>query len=273
MRESPEPPSRGEARPPAEETAAERGRRVPGLVSIVVPAYNERDTAERLLERVAAVPLRKEVIVVDDGSTDGTRDLLAHLHESGDLVSQLVLHDRNRGKGAALRTGFARATGDVVVIQDADLEYDPADIPRVVEPIASGAADAVYGSRFAGAPLRTRLSWHTLGNRALTLLSNAATGLRLTDMETCYKAVRADLLRTLPLECDRFGIEPEITARLAQAGARVVEVPVSYEGRGYTAGKKIGWKDGVAALWHIARFSLRRAGTGRPERSRARPSG
>ena len=192
---------------------------------------------------------------MDDGSTDGTRELLARLKEEG-LISQLVVHGRRRGKGAAVRTGFARARGDIVVVQDADLEYDPAEIPRLVEPIASGKADAVYGSRFRSGSVRTLWSWHALVNRMLTLLSNATTGLRLTDMEVCHKAVRTDLLRTLPLASDRFGIEPEITARLAQAGARVIEVPTTYEPRGYAEGKKIGWKDGLAAVWHILRCGL-----------------
>lgn len=248
--------------------SAERGAGAAGsvgLVSIVVPAYNERDTAEELLKRVAAVSLPKEVIVVDDGSTDGTRAVLRGLRQSGRLVSRLILHERNLGKGAALRTGFAQTSGDVVVIQDADLEYDPADIPRLVAPIAAGDADAVYGSRFARASRRARTSWHELGNRALTMLSNLATGYRLTDMETCYKAIRGDLLRSLPLQCDRFGIEPEITARLSQAGARLVEVPVSYAGRDRAAGKKIGWRDGLAAPWHIVRSScVRPKGPGAP---------
>jgi len=239
-----------------------------GLVSVVVPAYNERGTAEELLKRVAAVALPKEVIVVDDGSTDGTRDVLRRLRRSGALVFRLVLHDRNLGKGAALRSGFARASGDIVVIQDADLEYDPADIPRLVAPIRSGAADAVYGSRFANASRRTRMSWHGLGNRALTALSNWATGYSLTDMETCYKAVRRDLLQSFSLHCDRFGIEPEITARLAQARARLVEVPVSYAGRDRVGGKKIGWRDGLAAPWHIVRSSL--VSPAAPEARRAR---
>lgn len=221
-----------------------------GLVSIVVPAYNEVATAERLLRRIAAVDLAKEVVVVDDGSTDGTRDLLARLKEEG-LIGQLIVHARNRGKGAAVRTGFGRARGDIVVVQDADLEYDPAEIPRLVEPIAAGDADAVFGSRFLGGGKRALLSWHTLVNRLLTAISNATTGLRLTDMEVCHKAVRADLLRALPLVSGRFGIEPEITARLAQAGARVLEVPATYEPRGYADGKKIGWRDGLAAVWHI----------------------
>lgn len=223
-------------------------------MSVVVAAYNEVATAERLLRRVAAVPMTKEVIVVDDGSTDGTRSLLRRLEREG-LVDRLLVHDTNRGKGAALRTGFACATGDVVVVQDADLEYDPAEIPALVGPIASGKADAVYGSRFLGGPHRVLYFWHMVGNRLLTLLSNVFTDLNLTDMETCCKAVRTDLLRSLPLRADRFGIEPEITARLAQARARIWEIPISYAGRTYDEGKKIGWKDGVAAVWHVVRFN------------------
>ena len=225
------------------------------VVSIVVPAYNEVATAERLLRRVAAVPLTKEVIVVDDGSTDGTRELLGRLRDEG-LVDQLLLHDRNRGKGAALRTGFARARGDVVVVQDADLEYNPAEIPTLIVPIATGEADAVYGSRFLGGAHRVLYFWHQMGNKFLTLVSNLFTNLNLTDMETCYKVVRTELLQTLHLRANRFGIEPEITARLAQSRARVWEVPIAYAGRTYAEGKKIGWKDGVAAIWHIVRSHL-----------------
>lgn len=224
-------------------------------VSIVIPVYNEAATVERLLRRVAVVEVRKEVIVVDDGSTDGTRELLPGLRDRG-LIDRLFLHERNCGKGAALRTGFGRATGDVTVVQDADLEYDPGEIPRLLEPIAAGRADAVYGSRFLGAPRRALFFWHTMGNRFLTLLSNVFTNLNLTDMETCQKMVRTDLLRSLPLTVDRFGIEPEITARLAQARARVYELPISYDGRTYAEGKKIGWKDGVAAIWFILRCNL-----------------
>ena len=224
-------------------------------VSVVIPAYNEFATVEKLLRRVAAVPMAKEVVVVDDDSTDGTRPLLAELQERG-LIDRLLLHERNRGKGAALRTGFAHATGDVVVVQDADLEYDPGSIPTLLGPIADGRADAVYGSRFMGGPRRVLFFWHTLGNRFLTLLSNALTNLNLTDMETCQKLIRRELLQSLPLTVDRFGIEPEITARLAQAGARIYEMPISYDGRSYAEGKKIGWKDGVSAIWFILKCNL-----------------
>jgi glycosyltransferase involved in cell wall biosynthesis len=224
-------------------------------LSVVIPAYNEIGTAETLLRRVREVPLRIEVIVVDDGSTDGTRGLLKQLKDEG-LIDHLVLHEVNRGKGAALQTGFKRATGDVTVVQDADLEYDPLEYPSLLRPILSKRADAVYGSRFLGGPHRVLLFWHSVGNRFLTLLSNMFTDLNLTDMETCYKMVRTDLLQSLPLSARRFGIEPELTARLAQARARVYELPISYHGRSYAEGKKINWKDGVAALWYILRSNL-----------------
>jgi len=225
------------------------------ILSVVVPCYNEAGTVERLLRRVREVPLSIEIVVVDDGSTDGTRDILIRLRDE-EVIDRLVLQPGNRGKGAALRAGFAAATGDVVVVQDADLEYDPAELPGLLRPIAEGKADAVYGSRFLGGPHRVHLFWHYLGNKALTLFSNILTDLNLTDMETCYKMVRRDLLMTLPLACDRFGIEPELTARLAQSGARIYEAPISYHGRSYAEGKKIGWRDGVAALWHILRANL-----------------
>jgi glycosyltransferase involved in cell wall biosynthesis len=225
------------------------------IVSVVIPVYNERDTVEALLRRVAEVSLHTEVIVVDDGSTDGTRDLLPALETEG-LIDTLVFQPRNRGKGAALRTGFQHATGDVVVVQDADLEYDPMEFPILLEPILAGKADAVYGSRFLGGPHRVLFFWHSVGNRFLTLLSNMFTDLNLTDMETCYKMVRRELLQSLPLSADRFGIEPELTARLAQAGARLYELPISYHGRSYAEGKKIGWRDGVSAIWSILKFNL-----------------
>jgi glycosyltransferase involved in cell wall biosynthesis len=224
-------------------------------VSVVIPAFNELATVETLLRRVRSVRLHWEVIVVDDGSTDGTRELLQELEAEG-IVDHLVFHPENRGKGAALRTGFGHATGDVVVVQDADLEYDPVEIPLLLEPILEGKADAVFGSRFLGGPHRVHLFWHSVGNRFLTLLSNMFTDVNLTDMETCYKMVRRELLRTLPLSSERFGFEPEITARLAQAGARIYELPISYHGRSYAEGKKIGWKDGVEALWCILKYNL-----------------
>jgi len=223
-------------------------------LSVVIPVYNEVHTVERLLQRVREIRLALEVIVVDDGSTDGTRDLLPGFE--GGLIDRLIMHEHNRGKGAALRTGFAAATGDVVVVQDADLEYDPTEIPMLLRPILSGKADAVYGSRFLGGPHRVLFFWHSVGNRVLTLLSNMFTDVNLTDMETCYKMVRRELLTSLPLTAERFGIEPELTARLAQAGARIYELPISYDGRSYAEGKKIGWKDGVSALWSIWKYNL-----------------
>lgn len=224
-------------------------------LSIIIPAYNEIRTVEELLRRVAEVPVDKEVIVVDDGSKDGTRDLLEELRDQG-LIDVLVFHDVNQGKGAALRTGIARATGDVIAIQDADLEYDPHELTQLLQPILSGRADAVYGSRFLGGPHRVLFFWHMMGNRFLTLLSNMFTDLNLTDMETCYKMIHADLLKGLPLSANRFGFEPEVTARLAQAQAKIYELPISYHGRSYAEGKKINWKDGVAALWYILRSNL-----------------
>ncbi|MGH7480940.1 MAG: glycosyltransferase family 2 protein [Longimicrobiales bacterium] len=224
-------------------------------LSVVMPVYNEAATVEHSVRRVRAVPLDVEIVCVDDGSSDGTRDVLARLDEQG-VIDRLLLHERNRGKGAAVRTGIGEATGDVIVIQDADLEYDPTEFSRLLEPIADGRADAVMGSRFLGGPHRVLYFWHRVGNGLLTLLSNMLTGLNLTDMETCYKMVRAPLMKSLVLTSDRFGFEPEITARLAQARARVWEVPISYAGRTYAEGKKIGWRDGMAAFWHIARFNL-----------------
>jgi glycosyltransferase involved in cell wall biosynthesis len=224
-------------------------------LSVVIPAYNEIQTAEVLLRRVRKVPLKLEVIVVDDGSTDGTRPLLERMRDEG-LIDRLIFHEVNKGKGAALQSGFREATGDVVVVQDADLEYDPFELPRLLEPILVGRADAVYGSRFLSGPHRVLFFWHMVGNRFLTLLSNMLTDLNLTDMETCYKMIRRELLQSLPLSADRFGIEPELTARLAQSGARIYEVPISYHGRSYEEGKKISWRDGVAALWYITRSNL-----------------
>jgi len=224
-------------------------------LSVVIPAYNEIRSVEVLLRRVREVRLEVEVIVVDDGSTDGTRDLLSRLRDEG-VVDILVFQKENHGKGAALRAGFERATGDIIAIQDADLEYDPHELPSLMQPILAGKADAVYGSRFLGGPHRVLFFWHMMGNRFLTLLSNMFTDLNLTDMETCYKVVHADLLKRLPLSANRFGFEPEVTARLAQARARIYELPISYDGRSYAEGKKINWKDGVSALYYILRSNL-----------------
>lgn len=225
------------------------------LLSVIVPAYNEAETIEPVLRRLAQVPLRLEVIAVDDASTDGTGAALDRLAATG-LVERVIHHPTNRGKGAAYRSGVAAATGDVIVAQDADLEYDPGELPTLLAPIRDGRADAVYGSRFQGGPHRVLFFWHSVGNRLLTLVSNMFTNVNLTDMETCYKLVRADLLKRLPLTAERFGIEVELTARLVQARARIWELPISYSGRTYAEGKKITWRDGFAALLHIVRYNL-----------------
>ena len=231
-------------------------RRSPNLLlSVIVPAYNEAATVEVAVRRVRAVPLRFEIIVVNDASTDGTKEIIDAAAEKG-LVDRVIHHEKNRGKGAAIRSGIAVATGDVIVVQDADLEYDPADLPNLLLPIRARQADAVYGSRFQGGPHRVLYFWHFVGNRVLTLLSNMFTNLNLTDLETCYKVVRTDLMKRLPLSSNRFGFEVEITARLAQARARIWEMPISYSGRTYAEGKKITWRDGLAALFHIVRYNL-----------------
>jgi glycosyltransferase involved in cell wall biosynthesis len=218
-----------------------------------VPCYNEHATIVQLIKRVLESPWVAEVIVVDDCSTDGTRNLLIGVT---DERVRIVLHDRNQGKGAALRTGFALATADFVLVQDADLEYDPAEYDHLLEPLAADVADAVYGSRFmSGRPHRVLYFWHSVGNRYLTLLSNMFTDLNLTDMETCYKAFRRDVIQSIEIEEDRFGFEPEITAKLARAGLRIYEVGISYSGRTYAEGKKIGWRDGVRALVCIVKYS------------------
>jgi glycosyltransferase involved in cell wall biosynthesis len=224
-------------------------------LSVILPAYNEAGTVETVVRRVREVPVLLEVIAVDDGSSDGTSAVLDRLHREG-LLDQVIHQPRNLGKGTAIRAGVAVAQGHVIVVQDADLEYEPQELPRLLDPIRLGKADAVYGSRFQSGPRRVLYFWHSLGNRLLTLLSNMLTDLNLSDMETCYKMVRADVFKALPLRSRRFGIEVEITARLARARARIWEIPISYSGRTYAEGKKIGWRDGVTALWHILRFNL-----------------
>jgi len=231
----------------------------PRVLSVVVPCYNERATIRQILSRVAAVPLVHEIIVVDDGSTDGTPDLLRDLLSTWPADApplRVFLQGRNRGKGAALRAGFQRATGELTIVQDADLEYDPNEYAKLVQPILSGDADVVYGSRFAGYPRRVLYFWHSLGNRLLTTLSNMATNLNLTDIETCYKVFKTGILKSIPIRSDGFGFEPEITAKVARLGCRVYEVPISYHGRSYVEGKKIGWKDGVQALGTILKYWL-----------------
>ncbi len=224
------------------------------VLSVVMPAYNEAATVEVAVRRLQQVPLKLEIITVDDGSTDGTGAILDRLAAAG-LVAKVIHHPRNQGKGVAFRSAVAAATGHVVVVQDADLEYDPAELPGLLAPIRDGRADAVFGSRFQGGPHRVLLFWHSAGNRLLTLISNMLTDLNLTDVETCYKLVRTDLLKRLRLTARRFDIEIELTARLAQAGARIWEMAISYSGRSYAEGKKITWRDGVKALVAILRYN------------------
>jgi glycosyltransferase involved in cell wall biosynthesis len=222
-------------------------------VSVVIPVYNEVGTIKEIVGRVQAVDLEKEIVIVDDGSTDGTRELLQEITLSHENVRALY-HDQNQGKGAALRTGFESASGDIVIIQDADLEYDPREYPVLLEPILDGRADIVYGSRFLGGPHRVLFFWHYLGNKFLTLLSNAVTNLNLTDMETCYKVFRREVLSDIQLKSNRFGFEPEFTAKIAKKDFRIYETSISYSGRTYAEGKKIGWKDGLKAIVAIIWF-------------------
>lgn len=225
-------------------------------VSVVIPVYNERSTIEQIVNAVRAANVGEtEIIVVDDASTDGTQQLLKEKISS--VAHQIIYQPHNQGKGAALRAGFAAATGDIILVQDADLEYNPDDYPTLLEPILSGKADAVYGSRFmSGRPHRVLYFWHMVGNRFLTLLSNMFTNLNLTDLETCYKAFRADVIKNLDLREDRFGFEPEVTAKLAKARCRIYEVGISYNGRTYSEGKKVNWKDGFQAIYAIVRYNL-----------------
>lgn len=221
-------------------------------LSIVIPIYNERETLETLVAKVNAVDYEKEIILIDDFSTDGTRELLKNFEKKENF--QVLYHNRNQGKGAALRTGFSNVTGDIIIIQDADLEYNPADYPILIEPILDGRADVVYGSRFLGGPHRVLFFWHSIGNMFLTTLSNMFTNVNLTDMETGYKVFTKKVNDTLTFKCNRFGFEPEFTAKVAKNNFRIYEVPISYNGRDYSEGKKITWKDGVAAIWYIFKF-------------------
>ena len=242
-------------------------------ISIIIPVYNERAFIEEVLRRVQAVPMEKEVLVIDDGSTDGTRELLRDLeqaqaagqtevsvHNGRTLLPldniRFIFQDRNCGKGAALRRGFEVANGEVLLVQDADLEYDPRDYPKLLEPILDGRADVVYGSRFLGGPQRVHYFWHYAGNKFLTLLSDMLTNLKLTDMETCYKVFRREVVQGIRFKSDRFGFEPECTAKVARGNWRVYEVPISYSGRTYAEGKKITWRDGFTTLWCILRYNL-----------------
>ena len=234
------------------------------VLSVVIPVYNERNTIREILRQVRAVPVQKQIILVDDCSRDGTIEVLRELQATDDDLT-IVFHDKNRGKGAALRTGFRYARGQVVIVQDADLEYDPSEYPRLLQPIVEGKADVVYGSRFIGESHRVLHFWHSMGNRVLTLLSNFFTDLNLTDMEVCYKVFRREVIQGIPLKSNRFGFEPEVTAKVARfqvpsidgrpaRRCRIYEIPVSYNGRDYKEGKKIGWKDGVQALYCIVRY-------------------
>ncbi len=223
-------------------------------LSIVIPVYNEEATLTEIIKRVQATPYDKELIIVDDASQDKSRDIIRALAKEYDNI-RIFFHERNQGKGAALRTGFGQVTGDVVLIQDADLEYNPTDYPELLKPIERGVADVVYGSRLIGsAAHRVLFFWHYVGNKIVTTLSNMFTNLNLTDMETCYKVFKAEIIKNITIKSDRFGVEPELTAKIARQRCRVYEVAISYDGRDYSEGKKITWRDGIAAVYYIIRF-------------------
>lgn len=264
---------RGESagRPVSRRESAEPAR--PQTLSVIIAAYNEKEFIEEILHRVQAVGLAREIVVVDDGSTDGTREWLAEMRrrqEGGEAEAEILdgkarlrlgefrflFQERNQGKGAALRRGFAEATSDILLVQDADLEYDPRDYPKLLEPILDGRADVVYGSRFLGGPQRVHFFWHYVGNKFLTLLSDMLTNLKITDMETCYKVFRREVIGSMRLRSNRFGFEPEVTAKVAKGRWRVYEVPISYAGRSYDEGKKITWRDGMKALFTILRYKF-----------------
>ncbi len=223
------------------------------LLSVLIPVYNEKDTIQEIINRVLAEETAKEIIIVDDMSNDGTRDFLKTYHH--DQV-KIFFHETNQGKGAAIRTAIEHISGDIAVIQDADLEYNPGEYKRLIKPIVENNADVVYGSRFSGPEQRVLYFWHFVGNKVLTVFSNMLTNLNLSDMETCYKAFRSDVIKKIKIETHRFGMEPEITAKIAKMGCRIYEVPISYYGRDYSEGKKITWRDGFSAIWCIIKFNL-----------------
>jgi len=240
-------------------------------VSVIMPVYNERSTLRLVVERVLSVPQEVELICVDDGSRDGSREILSEL-ESQHSNLRVLLQPKNLGKGAALRRGIQEATGDYVLIQDADLEYDPADYPNLLEPLIQGKADVVYGSRFLGSgPHRVLYFWHSVANRLLTLLSNCLTNINLSDMETCYKVFRREIVQSIPIEENRFGFEPEITVKVAKRRLRIYEVGISYWGRTYEEGKKIGWKDGVRCLWCLLKYSIKERAVALPSTVSSEP--
>lgn len=260
--EQPTAPSSEPASPKFSEAAREerrmtrlKGPRRDYTLSVLIPVYNEVDTLLEILDRVRDVEVNKEVILVDDGSTDGTRDLMHEQIEGKFADVKVVYHPQNRGKGAAIRTAIENATGDFLIVQDADLEYDPREYYILLEPLLDGRADVVFGSRFLGGGAhRVHFFWHRLGNGFLTLLSNMLTNLNLTDMEVCYKVFKREVLQSIQLKCNRFDFEPEVTAKVARKGYRIYEVPISYSGRDYSEGKKIGWRDGVQAIWTIIKY-------------------